>query len=133
MLGGISFDKVLVIAAIAVMLIGPQRLPMYAEKLGGFVRNLRKYADGARDRMRDEVGADVFDEIDWKKLDPRQYDPRRIIRDALSVDEIMAEVGDVVNGTPHEEPQVVGIASVATRAAARLEAGALPPFDPEAT
>jgi sec-independent protein translocase protein TatB len=26
-----------------------------------------------------------FDEVDWKKLDPRQYDPRRIVRDALSL------------------------------------------------
>ena len=25
-----------------------------------------------------------FDDIDWRKFDPRQYDPRRIVRDALS-------------------------------------------------
>jgi sec-independent protein translocase protein TatB len=130
MLGGFSFDKLLVIAAIAVMLIGPTRLPGYAEKLGQFVRNLRGYADSARDRMRDEVGAEVFDEIDWKKLDPRQYDPRRIIRDALSVDDIIADVNDAVTAEPR---QVVGISSVATRTATRLEAGALPPFDSEAT
>ena len=24
-----------------------------------------------------------FDEVDWTKLDPRQYDPRRIVREAL--------------------------------------------------
>ena len=39
-------------------------------------------ANGAKDRMRDEMGPD-FDDVDWKKLDPRQYDPRRIIREAL--------------------------------------------------
>ncbi len=32
--------------------------------------------------MREELGPD-FDDMDWKKLDPRQYDPRRIIREAL--------------------------------------------------
>jgi hypothetical protein len=32
--------------------------------------------------MKDEMGPE-FDEVDWKKLDPRQYDPRRIIREAL--------------------------------------------------
>ena len=130
MFGGFSFDKLLVIAAIAVMLIGPTRLPVYAEKLGQFVRNLRGYADSARDRMREEVGAEVFDEIDWKKLDPRQYDPRRIIRDALSVDDIIADVNDAVTAEPR---QVVGISSVATRSTGRLEPGALPPFDLEAT
>ena len=28
------------------------------------------------------MGAD-FDDVDWRTLDPRQYDPRRIIREAL--------------------------------------------------
>lgn len=35
--------------------------------------------------MREELGPD-FDDMDWKKLDPRQYDPRRIIREALQED-----------------------------------------------
>lgn len=117
---GFSFDKLLVIAAIAVMLVGPTRLPIYAQKLGEFVRNVRKYADTARDRVRDEVGAEVFDDIDWQRLDPRQYDPRRIIRDALFSEDAA------------EPTQVVGLASVATKAEP-LVAGALPPFDAEAT
>ncbi|HEY0249295.1 MAG TPA: twin-arginine translocase TatA/TatE family subunit [Gryllotalpicola sp.] len=118
-----SFDKLLVIAGIAVVLIGPQRLPMYAERLGQMVRNLRSYADNARDRMRDEMGAEVFDDIDWKKLDPRQYDPRRIIRDALLDDSSDAA----------EPEQVVGISSVATKAAEPGVVGVVPPFDAEAT
>jgi sec-independent protein translocase protein TatB len=119
---GISFDKLLVMAGIAVILIGPTRLPGYAEKLGQFVRNLRRYADDAREKVREEVGSEVFDEIDWKKLDPRQYDPRRIIADALLSDD------------PADEPEkVVGIAAVATKPAPPRVAGALPPFDAEAT
>jgi len=39
-------------------------------------------ASGAKGRMREELGTD-FDDMDWKKLDRRQYDPRRIIREAL--------------------------------------------------
>ena len=122
-LSGISFDKLLVLAGIAVLLIGPTRLPAYAEKLGQFVRNLRRFADEAREKVRDEVGSDVFDEIDWKKLDPRQYDPRRIIADAL-----------LAPDDPDEEPEkVVGIATVATKPAEPRAAGAVPPFDAEAT
>ncbi|GAA4179545.1 twin-arginine translocase TatA/TatE family subunit [Gryllotalpicola koreensis] len=121
---GIGFDKLLVMAGIAVILIGPTRLPGYAEKLGQFVRNLRRFADDARDKVREEVGSDVFDEIDWKKLDPRQYDPRRIIADALLSDDDDAA----------EPEKVVGIPAVATKPApAALAAGALPPFDAEAT
>ena len=32
-----------------------------------------------------------FDDVDWKALDPRQYDPRRIVRDALMADDEVAE------------------------------------------
>jgi sec-independent protein translocase protein TatB len=78
----IDFNKILIIGIIAVLLLGPQRLPMYAQKLAEFVKAVRRFADTAKDRMRDEMGPD-FDDVDWQKLDPRQYDPRRIIRDAL--------------------------------------------------
>jgi len=79
---GLTFDKVIIIAVIAVFLVGPERLPGYAAQLARLVRAVRTMADGAKVRLRDEMGSD-FDEVDWKKLDPRQYDPRRIIRDAL--------------------------------------------------
>lgn len=79
---GLTFEKLLLIGVIAAFVIGPQRLPEYAARLAGFVRQLRGMADGAKERMREEMGPE-FDEVDWKKLDPRQYDPRRIIRDAL--------------------------------------------------
>ena len=83
---GLTFDKLIIIAVIAVFLIGPQRLPYYASQLARLVKTLRGLANGAKDRMREEMGPD-FDDVDWKKLDPRQYDPRRIIREALLDDE----------------------------------------------
>jgi sec-independent protein translocase protein TatB len=79
---GLSFEKLLVIGIIAVFLLGPERLPYYASQLARLVRSMRDFANGAKDRMREEMGPD-FDDVDWKKLDPRQYDPRRIIREAL--------------------------------------------------
>lgn len=82
---GLTFDKLIIILVIAVFLIGPDRLPGYAAQLGRLARSLRKMADGAKDRMREEMGPE-FDEVDWRKLDPRQYDPRRIIREALIED-----------------------------------------------
>ena len=80
---GLTFDKLIIIAVIAVFLVGPDRLPAYAAQLARLVKSLRSMADGAKDRMREEMGPE-FDEIDWRKLDPRQYDPRRIVREALS-------------------------------------------------
>ncbi len=79
---GITLDKLLLIALLAAFLIGPERLPALAEKLGALVRGLRDLAGGAKERMREEMGPE-FDEVDWQKLDPRQYDPRRIVMEAL--------------------------------------------------
>lgn len=80
---GLDFAKLLPILLLAVVVLGPQKLPVYAAKLRDGIRNVRNYANGAKSRMREEMGSE-FDDIDWKKLDPRQYDPRRIVRDALS-------------------------------------------------
>ncbi|HZW41308.1 MAG TPA: sec-independent translocase [Agromyces sp.] len=128
---GLTFEKLLIIGVIAVFLLGPERLPHYAAQLGRLVRSLRDMANGAKDRMREEMGPD-FDEVDWKKLDPRQYDPRRIIREALTDVDPFAE--------PTEEP-VVARASVNENSAylqrkrqrEALGAGEPAPFDSEAT
>lgn len=95
---GLTFDKLLIIGLIAVFLLGPERLPGYAAKFGQLIRSLRDMANGAKDRMREEMGPE-FDEVDWKQLDPRQYDPRRIIREALAED-VKAPVAPVVPPVP---------------------------------
>jgi len=82
---GITFEKLIVIGVIAALLVGPERLPRYAETFARLVKKAGDYMRGAKDRMREEVGPEI-DELDWRKLDPRQYDPRRIIRDALMDD-----------------------------------------------
>jgi len=118
---GLTFDKLLIVAVIAAFVIGPERLPAYAAKLGQLVRSLRDFANGAKDRMRDEMGPE-FDDVDWKKLDPRQYDPRRIIREALLED----------------GPEAAGAIKPVTQSAYAqrklpLTAGAIPPYDTEST
>ncbi|MGF3056622.1 Sec-independent protein translocase TatB [Microbacterium sp. YY-01] len=79
---GLTFEKLLVIGVIAAVIVGPERLPAVAEKFARFVKSAADYMRGAKDRMKEEFGSELNQE-DWRKLDPRQYDPRRIIRDAL--------------------------------------------------
>jgi len=118
---GLTFEKLLLIGVLAVFLLGPDRLPYYASQLARFVKSLRKMADGAKDRMRDEMGPD-FDDVDWKKLDPRQYDPRRIIREAL-----VDEVTSAPKAPPVEESAYI------KRKKRLEEEGKSAPFDAEAT
>lgn len=117
---GLTFEKLLLIGVLAVFLLGPERLPYYASQLARLVKNLKKMADGAKDRMREEMGPD-FDEVDWKKLDPRQYDPRRIIREAL-----------VEETTSPRAPSIKNSA-YAKRKKLLEEKGQQAPFDAEAT
>lgn len=80
---GLTVEKLFIIGLIAMLVVGPERLPRFAAQFAQFVRRVRDFARGAEARLRDEVGDD-FDLTELKKLDPRQYDPRVIIRDALN-------------------------------------------------
>src|SRR3954462_634070 len=117
-MGGLTFEKLLLLAVLAVVLLGPDRLPRYAAQLARLVKSLKSLTDNAKDRMREEMGPEV-DEVDWKKLDPRQYDPRRIIREALPDDPAAGTA--VVAPAPRPVPR------------APAEPGVPAPFDAEAT
>ena len=82
---GISGSEFLVIILVAVVVVGPQRLPEYTRKLTQMVRQLRVFLDNARSQIAEEVGPEMAD-LDLSSLDPRQYDPRKIVRDALGED-----------------------------------------------
>lgn len=130
---GLDGEKALLILLIAVLLVGPERLPRYAEALGRATRRAREWASGARERVRDEMGQD-FDDIEWRKLDPRQYDPRRIIRDALLDD---APVPNAATASPEKPAQVLQEPRVARpgvlAAAPSPITPAVVPYDSEAT
>ncbi|QDO87896.1 Sec-independent protein translocase TatB [Ornithinimicrobium ciconiae] len=79
-IGGGEF---LLLIVLALVILGPDKLPQYAAKLAQFVRSARDMAEGAKTQIREEMGPG-FDDVDWRALDPRQYDPRRIMREALS-------------------------------------------------
>src|SRR5699024_4672696 len=64
-------------------------LPNYAEQLGQLARNLKKMATGATERVKEELGEEAED-LDLSQFDPRQYDPRRIVREALAEDVLPA-------------------------------------------
>lgn len=76
---GLSFEKLLLVAVVAGVIVGPQRLPAYAQKLAETIRSLRAFLDAARAQAERELGVPLAG-VD---LDPRQFDPRRIVREAL--------------------------------------------------
>ena len=107
---GINGGELVVLLVLAAVVVGPERLPGYAEQLARWVRALRSTVSTARERVSAELGED---DVDWAALDPRRYDPRRIVRDALLDD-------DAGRPAHRPRPRVVG-------------AGGPTPFDDEAT
>ena len=112
---GLSGEKLLILGLIAIFILGPDKLPHYAQQLAKFVKSLKRMADGAKGQLQNELG----EEVNWKQLDPRQYDPRRIIREALAE-------GDAVN-------PIASLNQPVTRIQPKLAKGEVAPFDPEAT
>ncbi|MDR3107117.1 MAG: hypothetical protein LBU05_02810 [Bifidobacteriaceae bacterium] len=77
---GINGGELTVLIVLAAVLIGPQDLPKHARRLAQAVREARRFLAEAKGRVEQEVGETL---PDLSVLDPRQYDPRRIIRDAI--------------------------------------------------
>ena len=116
---GLSSEKIVILLVLALFILGPERLPQYAKSFANFIKKMRKLANSAQEQMKDELG-EGFEDLDWKKLDPRQYDPRRIIREALLEDDKPAVKHFDLN-------------QVKVRTQKNLTEGEKPPFDSEST
>ena len=108
---GIGFGELVVIAFLAVLVFGPDRLPDLAKQAGQFVRKLRNFANNARDELRSELGPEFAD------LELSDLDPREIVRKHIA--EALADDDDDLVGEK--------------RARRTLEDGERPPYDLEAT
>jgi sec-independent protein translocase protein TatB len=101
-----------VIALVAVMVFGPERLPVMAKQAGIMLRKARAMANAARDELRTELGPEYSD------LELRDLDPRTIVRKHIV--EAMEEA-DREAAAPHPRGQ------------RPLDDGELPPYDADAT
>lgn len=111
----INGQEFVILLLVAVVVIGPERLPRYAREFRGWVTRVRDLVSETRASVRDELG----DTVDFAALDPRQFDPRHIVRDVLS------------EPAPVTSERSDGRA--ARRRSAHLAPGAVPPFDADAT
>lgn len=108
---GIGLPEMMVIAVVAMLVFGPDKLPDLARQAGKAVRQLRGYANNARDELRAELGPD------FAHLELRDLDPRVLARKHLA--EAMAELDAAEEAARFK--------------ASRLESGEVPPFDHDAT
>lgn len=108
---GIGFGELTVIAFVAVLVFGPEKLPDLAKQAAQLVRQLRRMANTARDELREELGPE------YATLELRDLDPRVIVR---------KHIAEALEDEEDDEP---GVRSAVTP----LEPGERPPYDAEAT
>ncbi|SHG34944.1 Sec-independent protein translocase protein TatB [Streptoalloteichus hindustanus] len=135
MLENIGWGEILLLVVAGLFILGPERLPSAAAWLGRTVRQVREYATGARQQLRDELGPD-FDQIrkpleDLREL--RNFDPKRAVTRHLFD-------GDTdYRDTDYRDPGLPtnngfqGYPPAARPPQQPLQPGERPPFDPDAT
>ena len=109
---GVGLPEMALIALVAVIVFGPDKLPDLARQAGVMLRKARQFANSARDELRNELGPDYAD------LELRDLDPRTIVRRHIT--EAMEEEPEV-----DTKPKRRGLRPLA--------AGEVPPYDVEAT
>lgn len=110
---GVGLSEIMVIAVVALLVVGPERLPDVAKQAGRLLRQARMMATNARDELRGELGPEYAD-LQLRDLDPREI-VRKHVREALAEAEAEAEAAE--RGGSRD----------------RLKAGERPPFDLDAT
>jgi sec-independent protein translocase protein TatB len=71
---GVGLQELVLIAFVAMLVFGPDRLPDIAKQAGRMARQVRSFANSARDELRSELGPDYAD------LQLRDLDPRVLVR-----------------------------------------------------
>jgi sec-independent protein translocase protein TatB len=122
---GINGGEMVVLVLVALVFMGPERLPGYAEQVKNLVKSTKRYATVATQDLRETLGPEIA-EVDWAKYDPRQYDPRNIVRQALREDD------EQHNTDPPRDVRRPGTAPTGETWSARTDSDPTP-FDAEAT
>jgi sec-independent protein translocase protein TatB len=81
---GLTLEKLFLVTLVAGLVVGPRRIPVYAARLGSWVRSFRPFVEATKVRTEDELGVPLR-AAEWRSA-LQQYDPRRIVREALADD-----------------------------------------------
>lgn len=128
----IGWGEFLILIVAALLILGPERLPSAAAWLGRTVRQVRDYANGARDQLRSELGPE-FDELRAPLEDLRGFNPRGFTARSAITRHLFDDLdGDPFNPVikPNGYPAPAGPSTPLYRP---LQPGERAPFDPDAT
>jgi sec-independent protein translocase protein TatB len=68
----LSIPKLLVLAVIALVIFGPNELPVVASRVGRALRDLHRIAENAKNDLREGLGPE-FDGLEIEDLNPKRF------------------------------------------------------------
>ena len=123
----LNFTKLLILAVLALLIFGPDRLPGIAAQAGRALRELRRMAEGAKSELQENLGPE-FSNFDVADLNPRHFVRKHLVDEITGDGVLLGAVATNGSATTGEgapiEPQ---------RPMAWLSPGESPPYDAEAT
>jgi sec-independent protein translocase protein TatB len=95
--------ELVVLALVAIVVFGPERLPQLARDAAQLIRGLREVAKGAQTQLRDELGPE-FADVDLRNLHPRTALRKALLGDDLDLGALdpRAAFRDPVTAPPAE-------------------------------
>lgn len=143
MFGNIGWAEIAVLLFAGLFILGPERLPGAAAWLGRTVKQVREYATGAREQLKDELGPE-FDELRKPLADLQQLrglNPRTALTKHLFDGDTGSFFGDSPATTAAAAAPVSMSKPVTSKpktmnpltAPTPLAQGERPPFDDDAT
>lgn len=94
---GVGLAELALIAFVAIVAFGPDRLPVLAKQAGIMLRKAKAMANSARDEIREELGPDYAD-LELRDLDPRNIVRRHIIEAMEDEDKRPDAASDLAEG-----------------------------------
>ncbi len=139
MFGNVGVSEILVLLFAGLFILGPERLPAAAAWLGKSIRQVREYATGAREQLKDELGPE-FDELRKPLADLQQLrglTPKSVIAKHLFDGEPNPLFSAGAGDTAASAASPVSITKPKTVDPLTMEqplaSGERPPFDADAT
>jgi len=102
---GIGFPELALIFAIAVVVLGPERIPAVAAQLARILKYLRGYATDATAQLRSEL-AELTREYEEVRKELQEF-RQSVARDLTSVTEELASAGEEANKALREAQPIV--------------------------
>jgi len=90
MLIDINASEFILLAVVAVILFGPEKLPEFARKAAQVLHYVRGLAGNAQEQLKTELGPE-FANMDFRDLNPKEFVRKHLLED---VDPIIADVKD---------------------------------------